>query len=108
MGASPDGRDLPQWVDFEWREPGYPADLKQTLEEYRALPHKTARVLIRDRIPQSVVDELMEANRKQARGTLPDKDLAVYFIWYESGISFHWVLKRGCCETLRSGGDEIR
>ena len=105
--AAPDGRTLPEWVEFEWREPGYPEDPKQTLEEYRALPHKSARVSVRDRVPPDVIDEVMESNRKREPHKLPEKSLELYFIWYESGIKFRWELRKGCCDVLRAGGDEI-
>ena len=102
----PDVRELPEWVEFEWSEPAYPEDPKQTLAEYRALPRKTARVAVRSRVPQDVVDEAIEAKRRRQPHELPDKMLYVYFIWTETGVKFRWELGRGGV-TLREGGDEI-
>ncbi len=107
MGAAPDGRELPDWVEFTWREPPYPADEKQSLDEYRALPQHTSRVPVRSRVPQDAIDEVIESNRRTERGKLPDKMLWVYFIWYEDGIKFRWKLKSDCCGLLREGGDEL-
>lgn len=107
-GIAPDGRQLPEWVEFEWSEPAYPE--RGSLEEYRALPHKTARVMVRDRIPQAVVDEVMEAKRKRQYGKLPDKKIWVYFIWTASGVKFRWRLwdtSKHPRQPELSGGDEI-
>ncbi len=108
LGASGDHRGLPEWVDFEWSEPGYPEDPKQTLEEYRALPRKTQRVQVRDRVPLDVVQEAVNARDQTPRGKLPDKLLWVYFVWTEQGIKFHWELKGDTqVAPLREGGDDI-
>ncbi len=106
MGAAPDGRELPEWVEFVWSEPVYPEEPKQTLEEYRALPQKTERVPVRSRVPQDVVAEVMEAKRNREPHKLPEKMLWVYFIWSEDGIKLRWRLTSKCCDE-RSGGDEI-
>lgn len=105
--AAPDGRALPEWVEFEWIEPVYSRVPAYRHDELHALPVKKARVLVRDRVPQDVVDEVMESNRRREPHKLPEKRLEVYFIWYESGIKFRWELEKGCCEVLRAGGDEI-
>ncbi len=47
MGAEPDGRELPEWIDFTWVEPEYGSTAPFVLEEYRKLPLKSGRVLIR-------------------------------------------------------------
>ena len=119
MGAAPDGRELPEWVEFEWTEWPYPSPPKPTdpvaLQEWndrvdlliRTLPHKRARVAVRSRVPQDVVDEVLASNKRAAAGALPDEGLWVYFIWYETGIKFRWSLERGCCKVLRAGGDEL-
>ncbi|OIQ95704.1 hypothetical protein GALL_222790 [mine drainage metagenome] len=107
-GIAPDGRQLPEWVDFEWSEPAYPE--RGSLEEYQALPHKTARVRVRERIPQAVVDEVMEAKRKRQYGKLPDKKIWVYSIWTASGVKFRWRLWDTSAHPRQpelSGGDEI-
>ena len=119
MGAAPDGRELPQWVEFEWTEWPYPAPPPPTepsaLQTWndrvdlltRTLPHKRARVAVQSRVPQDVIDEVLASNRQRAPNALPDKDLWVYFIWYETGIKFRWRLLQGCCKMLREGGDEL-
>ena len=119
MGAAPDGRDLPEWVEFEWTEwpypyPDEPSDPVglQAWNDYfdflkRTLPHKTARVPVRTRVPQDVVDEVLASNRRRAPRALPDEMLWVYFIWYDSGVKFRWSLERGCCTVLRQGGDDL-
>lgn len=121
MGAAPDGRDLPEWVEFTWKEWPYPdagppmpteaAALHAWNEEVkamsRALPIKTARVPVKSRVPQDVVDEVLTSNRRAAPGTLPDEMLWVYFIWYETGIKFRWSLEQGCCNVRKSGGDDL-
>jgi hypothetical protein len=111
MGAAPDGRQLPDWVEFSWAEPVYPEDRKQTLEQYRALPRKTQRVMVRERVPQEVVEEVIRSRRNAPNGKLPDTMLYIYFVWTDEGVKFHWRLRgtnsRGGADWRRSGGDEI-
>ena len=119
MGAAPDGRELPEWVEFEWTEWPYPApplatdpvSLKVSNDRFdflmRTLQHKTARVPVRARVPQDVVDEVLASNRRRAPRALPDEMLWVYFIWYDSGVKFRWKLKSDCCGLLREGGDDL-
>ena len=119
MGAAPDGRELPQWVEFEWKVwpypyPDMPADpaARQVWSDgvhtlSRSLPIQTARVAVRSRVPQDVIDEVLASNRQRAPNALPDKDLWVYFIWHETGIKLRWRLLQGCCKMLREGGDEL-
>ncbi|MCC7680291.1 hypothetical protein [Janthinobacterium sp. FW305-128] len=119
MGAAPDGRELPQWVEFEWKVwpypypdmPAEPVALQAWSDGVhamsRSLPIQTARVAVRSRVPQDVIDEVLASNRQRAPNALPDKDLWVYFIWYETGIKFRWRLLQGCCKMLREGGDEL-
>jgi hypothetical protein len=111
MGAAPDGRQLPDWVEFSWAEPVYPEDPKQTLEQYRALPRKTQRVMVRERVPQEVVEEVVRSRRAAPNGKLPDTMLYIYFVWTDDGVKFYWRLEgtnsRGGTELRRSGGDAI-
>lgn len=119
VGAAPDGRELPEWVEFEWTEWPYPAPPKPTepvaLQAWNdrvdflihTLPHKNARVVVKSRVPQNVVDEVLASNKRAVPGTVPDEMLWVYFIWYETGIKFRWSLEQGCCKVLRSGGDDL-
>jgi hypothetical protein len=112
MGAAPDGRQLPEWVDFEWSEPVYPEDRNQSLEEYRALPRQHQRVLIRERVPQDAVEEVLQSKREAPRGKLPEKMLWVYLVWTDEGIKFRWQVERtpqapGEIRVLRAGGDEL-
>ena len=118
MGAAPDGRELPEWVEFVWQEWPYPSEPapsdQQAFQAWRSkvlalsksLPRKTARVPVRSRVPQDVIAEVMEAKRNREPHKLPNKMLWVYFIWYEDGIKFRWRLTSKCCGE-RSGGDEI-
>jgi hypothetical protein len=55
-----------------------PEDPKQTLEEYRALPRKTQRVMVRERVPQEVVEEVVRSRRAAPNGKLPDMMLHIY------------------------------
>jgi hypothetical protein len=117
MGAAPDGRALPQWVEFEWKVWPYPypdmpaepvalqvwSDGVHALS--RSLPIQTARVAVQSRVPQDVIDEVLASNRQRAPNALSDKMLWVYFIWYETGIKLRWKLKSSCCGLLREGGD---
>jgi hypothetical protein len=107
-GGSGDGRGLPEWVEFEWSEPVYPEDPKQTLEEYRALPRKTQRVQVRERVPLEAVQEAIESRRNAPRGKMPSKMLWLYFVWTDQGVKFHWSLdESGRLQPLREGGDDI-
>ena len=119
MGAAPDGRELPEWVAFTWKEwpypypkaPSDPVALQTWRDEVRtmsrSLPVETASVPVRARVPQDVVDEVLASNRRRAPRALPDEMLWVYFIWYDSGVKFRWSLERGCCTVLRQGGDDL-
>lgn len=119
MGAAPDGRELPEWVEFEWTEWPYPSPPQPkdpiALQAWndrvdflsRTLPRQRARVAVRSRVPQDVVDEVLASNKRTAQNALPDKSLWVYFVWYETGIKFRWILKPGCCKVLREGGDDF-
>lgn len=107
-GAAPDGRQLPEWVEFEWTE--HVADKAYSLEELKALPLHVERVVIRERVPQDVIDEVILSKRATPPGTLPDKSLWLNFVWTDSGIKFHWRLesRKAAPEyMLRSGGDVI-
>jgi hypothetical protein len=126
-GAAPDGRQLPEWVEFSWKEPPnllvqkdlQPGPPEAIAEEnarvagiFKLLPIKTQRVLIRSRVPQDIEDEVMESNRRKQPGSLADKALRIYFIWTEEGIKFHWRLwyrpEAGPSSYPREGGDEIQ
>jgi len=107
MGAAPDGRSLPEWVEFSWIETEYPETVMETYEQLRARPVKVERVPIRSRIPADVVEEVTRSNQQRAKGKLAELSLWVYFIWYDSGIKFRWSLERGCCTVVRSGGDQF-
>lgn len=121
LSAAPDTRQLPEWVEFEWQEWPYPSQAppNETQDEgnsrvhalARSLPRKTQRVSIRDRVPQDVVDEVIQSRRDASPGKLPEKVLDIYLVWTDQGIKFRWQLKHwpklGGHTLLRSGGDEI-
>ena len=119
IGAAPDGRALPEWVEFSWKEwpyPGSPMPKNQEAVKLwnegvhamsRSLPRKIGRVFVRNRVPQDIVTEVMESNRHRELGKTSEKKLWVYFIWYEHEIRFRWELAQGCCTVLRSGGDQL-
>lgn len=107
MGATGDQRELPEWVEFTWRE--HPnIEPKRTREEYMARPLQTKRVQVRSRIPQSVVDEIVKSKQDPVRNKKEDLSLWVHFIWTDDGIKFIWREKSGCCEIVRFGGDELK
>jgi hypothetical protein len=105
MGASSDDRVLPEWVEFDWTEPDY--GTTYTREQLRAMPVKKARVPVRSRVPQDVVDEVVASNRQRQAGQLSEGSLWIYFVWFDSGVKFRWELRSGCCEKLRAGGDDL-
>lgn len=108
MGAAPDGRELPEFLEFTWAEPKYASTAPFVLEEYRKLPLKSGRVLIRQRVPADVVSKVLASHRGKAPNGRPDLKLWIYLIWREDGIGMRWELVQGCCDRLRSGGDEIQ
>ena len=115
MGAAPDGRQLPEWIEFVWSERVYRRS--HSIEEMKALPRHTQRVFIRDRIPKEVVDELMARKLTRNGKGLPDRSLWVYFAWTDEGVKLRWSLEsytadekdkyRGITRLLRSGGDTV-
>lgn len=110
-GAAPDGRQLPEWIDFEWSELPSPGDPTLTLEELRAFPRKRQRVPIRARVPQDVISEVIESNQRKRPGKLSEKALWIYFVWTKEGIKMHWQLwyrpEVGAPSYPREGGDDI-
>lgn len=107
MSAAPDGRSLPEWVEFSWIETEYPETVNETYEQLRARPVNVERVPVRARVPADVVDEVTRSNQQRAKGELAELSLWVDFIWYDSGVKFRWREKRGCCTVVRSGGDQF-
>lgn len=119
MGAAPDGRTLPEWVEFDWKEWPYPYPEPPPFSDQEAtkawsdgvkamsksLPVHTERVPVRARVPQDVVDAVVASKGTFVAGKPADKDLWVYFIWHESGIKFRWRMTQG--KTLRAGGDAV-
>lgn len=104
MAAVSDNRELPDWVDFAWREWKY--GVSHTREELAAAPAYRRRVYIRQMIPQYVVDEVIAANRARKRGTSAEKWLRVYLVWYPGETKVYWELY-GASQVLRSGGHEL-
>ncbi len=105
-GGSGDGRGLPQWVEFEWVES--PKGKDHSFEELKAMPRKTQRVQVRERVPLEAVQEAIESRRNAPRGKMPSKMLRLYFVWTDQGVKFHWALKDwDILQPLREGGDDI-
>jgi hypothetical protein len=124
MGGAPDGRDLPIYVDFEWREtPTSPPDPtpmdpfspahkdweKKIMEEFYSYPLKKQRVLIRSRVPVEVVSTVLNDNLHTPKGKLDDASLRLYFVWTEYGIKLRWEIwhRNGMQYDSDQGGDEI-
>lgn len=98
MGAAPDRRSLPQWVEFSWIELPYESTVVRTKAELDAVPVHRARVAVSERVPAEVVAAVA--------GT-KDRSLWLSFVWQRKGIAFQWEERSGCCNVLRSGGDHI-
>lgn len=107
MGAAPDGRFLPEWVEFTWIETDYPRIRDRTKEELDALPVKKARISVRQRVPVDVVQNVILSKSERRRGGGEDLSLWVYFVWQDAGVKFRWEEQSGCCKVLRAGGDSI-
>lgn len=124
MGGAPDGRDLPDYVDFKWRENPYPdptpnSPLSQATKvwEARSLatliaqPIRSQRVFIRSRIPADVVNAAIEANRHTPKNGLPPASIRIYFIWTDYGIKLRWQIWHSPPSEIQyysdQGGDEI-
>lgn len=117
--ASGDGRGLPEWVEFVWQEPSYPGlsyedfpnheDFAQAVrEKYAKLPIKTQRLEIKSRVPQDVVDEVIESKRHASRGSVAEKSLWVFIFWTPEGIKMRWQLRYDPGLKLRNFGDVVR
>lgn len=126
MGAAPDGRQLPEYIDFEWREsPVPPPDptpmdgasqahndwSKKMMAEFYTHPMKSQRVPIRSRVPAEVIDAVIEANHHSVSGQVSDASIEVYFIWTEYGIKFRWHIWHTPAFNRQyysdEGGDEL-
>ena len=102
MGAAPDNRPVPQWVEFTWKEFPYPSNA----DDLPLGPVQHARISVSDRVPADVVAEVIRS--KQTAKTR-DETLRLWlnFVWQRDGIAFGWQQYRGCCTLLRSGGDHV-
>ncbi|HEX5371986.1 MAG TPA: hypothetical protein VFW84_04570 [Aquabacterium sp.] len=123
--ASGDGRDLPEWVEFVWQELEYPglqpADFpsdeayrKHVREEFSSALIKTQRLEIKSRVPQDVVDEVIESKRHASRGSVAEKSFWVFIFWTPEGIKMRWQLRydpglkqRNFGDVVREGGDDL-
>lgn len=118
-GMSGDTRGVPEWLDFEWREPSYPglrmkdfpsdeAYSKAVAEKYSKLAIKTQRVFISSRIPPQIIQEAIDSRAHIRKGQgLPEKSLWIYFIWTDDGIKFRWDLYCTKPCVTKEGGDQI-
>ena len=126
MGGAPDGRDLPEYVDFEWREsPRSPPDPtpmdpssqahkdweKKMMDDFYSQPIKKQRVFIRDRVPADVVTAAIEANRDALKHQLAPASIEIFFIWTDYGIKLRWQIWHRPASEIQyyshQGGDEI-
>lgn len=127
MGAAPDGRELPEYVDFKWREEPLPqpadplpddptsaahqAWLAKWMAQMKALPIRSQRVFIRNRIPADAVRAAIEANRHTPRGHLDEASIRLTFIWTNHGIKLRWNVWHRLPSEFQydsdEGGDEI-
>ena len=118
MGAAPDRRGLPEWVEFRWKEwpyPGepYPSDFaarqvwsQKVHEMSSSLPIKSVRLPVRQRVPADVVEQVIKSKSGSA-AVASDLSLWVFFTWHEDRVRFRWELRQGCCDMKREGGDAI-
>lgn len=106
MSAAPDGRQLPEYVDFEWRENPYPGPpdptpmdpfseankewREKSLADLLAQPIKSQRVFIRNRVPSELLNKVIEANRHSVKGHGAEASIGIYFIWTDYGIKLRW------------------
>jgi hypothetical protein len=126
MGGAPDERDLPEYVDFEWREsPRSPPDPtpsdpfseahrnweKTMMADFYSHPIKKQRVLIRNRVPVEVVNAAIEANRHTPKDQLTPASIQMYFIWTDYGIKLRWQIWHRPPSEIQyyshQGGDDI-
>lgn len=126
MGGAPDGRDLPEYVDFEWREsPRSPPDPtpmdplsqahkdweKNMMDDFYSQPIKKQRVVIRNRVPAEVVNAVTGANRHSPSDQLTPASIEIFFIWTDNGIKLRWQIwhrpPSGIQYYSHHGGDEI-
>ena len=85
-----------------------PKGKDHSFEELKAMPRKTQRVQVRERVPLEAVQEAIESRRNAPRGKMPSKMLRLYFVWTDQGVKFHWALKDwDILQPLREGGDDI-
>lgn len=125
MAASGDHRGLPEWVEFTWQEPAYPGlkykdfptreAFDQAYEEkYAKLPFQKQRVDIKRRVPQSVVDEVVDSKREAKPGKVANKTLWLYIFWTPDGVKMRWAMRDqavgspgGFGDVVHEGGDDL-
>jgi hypothetical protein len=124
MGAAPDRRALPEFVDFEWREsppaPPEPTPMDQAsaahkewetkmMAEFSSHPIKRQRVFVRSRVPPELVSAATEIDRQTPRSQLAAASVKLSFIWTDRGIKLRWELwhRTGVQYYSHQGGDEI-
>lgn len=123
MAASGDHRGLPEWVEFTWQEPSYPglksADFpdresfsRAVDEKFSKLELKRYRLEIKRRVPQAVVDEVINSKRVAQPGKVADKTLWIYIFWTPDGMKMRWAMRDKATggpfgEIVREGGDDL-
>lgn len=102
-------RELPEWIEFTWTEfDPSTHDVRFTREQLLAMPVKKARVTIRGRVPQDVMDEVRNSPLDPTSSNLRLKSLQYYLHWTIDGVKLRWRVYQRCCTVLHEGGDTIR
>lgn len=126
MGAVPDDRHLPDYIDFEWREsPKPPPDPtpkdpfsqahkdweNAMMAEFYTHPIKKQRVFVRSRVPEQLVDIVLKENRHSVKGHGAQASIEIFLIWTDRGIKLRWQIWHTPAFQVQffshQGGDEI-
>jgi hypothetical protein len=100
--------ELPEWVEFQWKEfARADRDVEYTSEQLAAVPIKSVRLPVRSLVPPNVFEEAKRSAPDPQRANLPLKSLELYFTWTRAGVKTRWKLYQGCCTVLAEGGQSI-
>ncbi len=99
-GFSPDNRVIPEWVELGWIEPIYYRDktkapsIEARVAATDQLPIKSQRVEVGSTIPETVIEQVLEANRNRQANRLSEKYIWGYFTWKDGKVFFGWELRQ--------------